>query len=137
MCGDYDGDIRCPKWREVLAPLVGEDETIAIFNPTRVNSRLLIHVRLASRVMHRTTHVTAILRDDSTTPSSFRHYDNDSTERARGTYLRVTARELWINCVLYAIVKEDSPLHNAVICLPAISVFQDLTSPPRRMRGSG
>ena len=75
---------------------------------------ILIHMRLASRVLRRTTHVTAIIRDDSTTPISFRHYDNDSIERVRGTFRQLTTRELWTNCDLTAIIQQDSALNRAV-----------------------
>ena len=55
-----------------------------------------------------------IIRDDSTTPISFRHYDNDSIERVRGTFRQLTTRELWTNCDLTAIIQQDSALNRAV-----------------------
>ena len=66
----------------------------------RVPSELLVHVRLAARMVIAATHVTAVIRDDATRPISFRLYDNDTAERARGTFRRIMPRELWSNVVL-------------------------------------
>jgi hypothetical protein len=70
-----DGDIRFLRWCEVLAPLhiASADETVIVFNPNRVRSALLVHLRLASRVVTGTTHVTALVRDYTTQPPTFRH----------------------------------------------------------------
>ena len=127
----HDGDIRFPRWREVLAPLASADETMIVFNPSRVRSALLIHLRLASRVVTGTTHVTALVRDDTTQPPTFRHYDNDSVERSRGTFRQMTARELWTNCTLSAVVKAGCELDDAVKQLQPVREYADICSPPR------
>lgn len=128
-----DRDIRFPRWREVLAPLAATDEAVIVFNPSRVRSALLLHLRLASRVVTGTTHVTALVRDDTTQPPTFRHYDNDSVERSRGTFRRLIARELWTNCTLFAVMKVGCALEEAVKQLEPVREFGgDLCSPPRR-----
>jgi hypothetical protein len=111
-----DGDIRFPRWREVLAPLASADETVIVFNPNRVKSALLVDLRLASRVV----------------TGTFRHYDNDSVERSRGTFRQMTARELWTNCTLSAIVKVGCELDDAVKQLQPKQQYVDICSPPRR-----
>jgi hypothetical protein len=109
-----DGDIRFPRWHEVPAPLASSNEAVVSFNAQAVNSSLLAHVRLAARVVSGTTHVTALVRDGTTQPPTFRLYDNDSVERSRGTFRRITVQELWTNCTLHAIMRRDCELHDAV-----------------------
>ena len=46
---------------------------------------------------------------------TFRKYDNDSDARRRGTFERVSARQLWVgSCEMVAIVLRDSALHRTV-----------------------
>ena len=77
------------------------------------------------------THVTAVIRDDATRPATFRLYDNDTNERARGTFRRVTTRELWSNICLAAIMSTRCTLYQyrAVKALPRISEHVSLISP--------
>ena len=70
--------------------------------------------------MHGTTHVTAVIRDDSSTPATFRHYDNDSDERAHGTFKQITALELWTNCMLAAVVKVECELNQVLMQLEPV-----------------
>ena len=45
---------------------------------------------------------------------TFRKYDNDSDARQRGTFERVSARQLWVgNCQMVAITSNGSALHVA------------------------
>ena len=45
----------------------------------------------------------------------FRKYDNDSDARRRGTFERVSARQLWVgSCEMVAITARGSALHRAV-----------------------
>ena len=46
---------------------------------------------------------------------TFRKYDNDSDARRRGTFERVSARQLWVgSCEMVAIVPRNSALHRTV-----------------------
>ena len=61
------------------------------------------------------THVVAVLRDDPSLSGgrvTFRKYDNDSSARRRGTFERVSARQLWISgCEIFAVTLSGSNLH--------------------------
>ena len=70
--------------------------------------------------------MTALVRDYTTQPPTFRHYDNDSVERSRGTFRQMSARELWTNCTLYAIVKVGCELDNAVKQLQPEQQYVDI-----------
>ena len=57
------------------------------------------------------TDVTALVRADR---RSFRHYDNDSDARQRGTFVSVSLRAVWGPFILYAVVQKGSPLLSAI-----------------------
>ena len=76
--------------------------------------------------------MTALVRDDTTHPPTFRHYDNDSVERSQGTFHRMTARDLWTNCTLSAIMKAGCELHEVVKRLPPERAYVDLLRPRTR-----
>ena len=57
-------------------------------------------------------HVTALVRADR---RSFRHYDNDSDARQRGTFVSVSLRAVWGPFILYAVVQKGSPLLRALL----------------------
>ena len=114
------GDIRVTDWASALQPLVRRGEVFLIFRAYRVASHLLRFVRLAARVAHGSTHVTAILRDERQAHAAFRHYDNDSLLRQLGLFALLTPADLHTNAMLFAIVEEDSELHRAVKALPQL-----------------
>jgi len=66
--------------------------------------------RLAARVRQGSTHVTALVRDDEAARPCFRHYDNESSARLKGTFERVSLEQAWVNCGLHAVVKRGTPL---------------------------
>ena len=49
--------------------------------------------------------------------SSFRHYDNDSGARQRGTFETLSLRAAWGPFVLFAVVRKGSRLHAAIDAL--------------------
>ena len=55
--------------------------------------------------------MTALVRADR---RSFRHYDNDSDARQRGTFVSVSLRAVWGSFILYAVVQKGSPLLSAI-----------------------
>ena len=77
----------------------------------RVSSELLGDVRLAARSRVNSGHVTALVRADR---RSFRHYDNDSDARQRGTFVSVSLRAVWGPFILYAVVQKGSLLLSAI-----------------------
>ena len=81
------------------------------FKADRVSSELLGDVRLAARSRVNSGHVTALVRADR---RSFRHYDNDSDARQRGTFVSVSLRAVWGPFILYAVVQKGSPLLSAI-----------------------
>ena len=92
------------------------DEEFVAFNPTHIASTHLRHVRLSARVRQGTIHVTALIRaDDAAGPPHFRHYDNDAAPRVRGTYARLTLQEVWVTCMMMAVVKKESPLQRELM----------------------
>ena len=66
-------------------------------------------------------HVTALVRAEN--GRSFRHYDNDSGARQRGTFETVSLRAAWGPFVLFALVREDSRLHRAIDALQPETQF--------------
>ena len=86
-----------------------------VFKAERVPSELLGDVRLAARTRVNSGHVTALVRADD--GRSFRHYDNDSGARQRGTFETVSLRAAWGPFVYYALMREGSPLHMAIDAL--------------------
>ena len=113
-----EGEIRFPDWQKVLEPLRSEGEVYRRFHSDRVPSELLSHVRLAARSRRNSTHVTALVRAES--GRFFRHYDNDSPFRQRGTFESISMRAAWGANVLFAILAEDSPLCKAIDALHPI-----------------
>ena len=79
-----DGEIRFPKWQDVLEPLRSEQEVFRSFNAERVPSELLTHVRLAARSHIHSIHVTALVLGEWVQLPPLL-YDNDSASRQRGT----------------------------------------------------
>ena len=77
-----------------------------------MSSELLGDVRLAARSRVNSGHVTALVRADR---RSFRHYDNDSDARQRGTFVSVSLRAVWGPFILYAVVQKGSPLLRALL----------------------
>ena len=110
-----DGDIRFPDWAQLLEPLCSAREVYRRFKAERVQSELLGDVRLAARSRVNSGHVTALVRAEN--GRSFRHYDNDSGARQRGTFEVVSLRAAWGPFVLFAVVREGSPLHAAIDAL--------------------
>ena len=91
----------------------------------QVSSELLGDVRLAARSRVNSGHVTALMRADR---RSFRHYDNDSDARQRGTFVSVSLRAVWGPFILYAVVQKGSPLLSAIDELQPVRVGDvDLT----------
>lgn len=113
-----EGAIRFPDWQKVLEPLRSEGEVYRRFLSERVPSELLSHVRLAARSRRNSIHVTALVRAES--GRFFRHYDNDSPFRQRGTFESISMRAAWGANVLFAILAEDSPLCKAIDALQPI-----------------
>ena len=113
------GEIRFPKWKDVLEPLRSEQEVFRRFNAERVPSELLTHVRLAARSRIRSTHVTALVLAEN--GHSFYHYDNDSASRQRGTADVVSLRTAWGPFTLWALLPGTSPLCAAIDALPPVS----------------
>ena len=117
-----DGDIRFPDWARVLQGLLRNGEVIVRFNPQRAGPSALLHdVRVMAMAFVANTHVVAVLRDDAAGDAgararvTFRKYDNDSDARRRGTFERVSARQLWVgSCEMVAITARGSPLHSVV-----------------------
>ena len=72
-------------------------------------------MRLAARSRVNSGHVTALVRAEN--GRSFRHYDNDSGARQRGTFETLSLRASWGPFVLFAVVRKDSPLHTAIDAL--------------------
>ena len=73
--------------------------------------------RLMAMAFVADTHVIAIIRDEASARGrvTFRKYDNDSDARRRGTFERVSARQLWVgSCEVTALTPRDSALHRAV-----------------------
>ena len=126
---DGSGDIRYPDWDKVLAPLCEAGEVYRCFVAERVRSELLGDVRLAARSRVNSGHVTALVRADA---RSFRHYDNDSDARQRGTFAPLSLRAAWGPFILFAVVREGSPLQMAIDQLQPQQEHVDLSSPPRR-----
>ena len=126
---DGSGDIRYPDWDKVLAPLCEAGEVYRCFVAERVRSELLGDVRLAARSRVNSGHVTALVRADA---RSFRHYDNDSDARQRGTFAPLSLRAAWRAFILFAVVREGSPLQMAIDQLQPQQEHVDLSSPPRR-----
>ena len=113
------GDIRFPDWARVFrdANLLRQGEVIVRFMPQRLNSsELLKDARLMALIYVQSTHVVAVLRDDESLSGgrvTFRKYDNDSDARRRGTFERVSARQLWISgCEIFAVTLSGSNLHS-------------------------
>jgi hypothetical protein len=111
------GDIRFPDWPLILRPLLRAGEVIVRFNPQRAGSSEILHdMRLAAMVFLANTHVIAIHRDDQSACGriTFCKFDNDSDARRRGTFDRVSARQLWVgSCEMIAIVPRGCALHQA------------------------
>ena len=108
----WSSDIRFPDWAKLLEPLCNDHEVYRCFKADRVSSELLGDVRLAARSRVNSGHVTALVRADR---RSFRHYDNDSDARQRGTFVSVSLRAVWGPFILYAVVQKGSPLLRALL----------------------
>ena len=93
-------------------------ETFVRFNPQKAGASALLHdVRLMAMIFLANTHVVAVHRDEASVNGriTFRKYDNDTDARRRGTFERVSARQLWVgSCEMVAIVLRDSALHRTV-----------------------
>ena len=111
-----EGEIRFPKWKDVLEPLRSEQEVFRRFNAECVPSELLSHVRLAARSRINSIHVTALVLAEN--GRSFHHYDNDSASRQRGTADVVSLRAAWGPFTLWALLPGTSPLCAAIDALP-------------------
>ena len=77
--------------------------------------RSRVSVRLAARSRVNSGHVTALVRAQN--GRSFRHYDNDSGARQRGTFETLSLRAAWGPFVLFEVVRKGSPLHTAIDAL--------------------
>jgi hypothetical protein len=112
------GDIRFPDWPRVLRELLRDGEVFVRFNPQKAGASELLHdVRVMAMVFLANTHVVAVHRDEASVGGrvTFRKYDNDSDARRRGTFERVSARQLWVgSCEMVAITARGSALHRAV-----------------------
>ena len=78
---------------------------------------MLHDVRLMAMIFLANTHVVAVHRDEASVDGrvTFRKYDNHSDARRRGTFERLSARQLWVgSCEVVAIVPCNSALHRAV-----------------------
>ena len=124
-----EGDIRFPEWSSILRDLLREGEVVVRFNPQKVGASELLHdARLMAMVFLASTHVIAVHRDAASLRGrvTFRKYDNDSDARRRGTFERVSARQLWAGGVeMIAITTRNSALHRAAGDLRPIGTLRE------------